>query len=193
MSGFLDIARAAVHDHGAQQKPTELAAFLAAVADVDPGVVWEIGTATGGTLWAVQEVLADASYVSIDLPDGPYGGDQCVPEGELRRLLGVDRLTTIRGDSRTVDLPDGPRPNLLIIDGDHSEQGVVADWLRYGALVKSGLIALHDIVPHPPYTGVEVVRVWQEIVTDEPFTVEIVDWRPNWQGYQWGGWGLVYR
>lgn len=197
MTDLLDIATRAVEGHGAMQKPTELAALLAIARDNEiAGPVWEIGTATGGTLWAFAVVLgAGATFVSIDMPYGPYGGDQVLAEDDLRALIEphAAALTVIRGDSRTVDLPKPP-PHLLLIDGDHSQDGVRADWDRYAPLVqRTGMIALHDILPHSEVSGVEVAPVWEGIVASEPHTVEIVDLRPAEHGGQWGGWGLVFR
>ena len=44
--------------------------------------------------------------------------------------------------------------DLLFIDGDHTYVGVKMDFEMYRPLVrKGGIIAFHDIVPHPPETG----------------------------------------
>lgn len=193
---LLHIATRAVNEHDAMQKPTELAAFLAIAQALDPAVVWEIGTAAGGTLWALARALGSATtYASIDLPGGAYGGAQSLPECDLRHLLqtaGARKIVLVRGDSRTVALPATRPPELLIIDGDHSDAGVRADWDRFAPLVApGGMIAFHDVLEHPPVTGVEVDRLWSELVASSLETVEIVDARPAPAGNQWGGWGLV--
>ncbi len=190
---LLDVARDAIEQHGAMQKPTELAALLALVYDYQPEVVWEIGTATGGTLWALAVALDDVPQrlVSIDLPGGPFSGGATIEPDSLQRLVGdhCHDLTIIHGDSRTVELPD-LRPDFILIDGDHSTEGVMADWNRYAPLVSSGgLIALHDIVVHPVNTGVEVEVAWRQISYDET-TVEIID--PT-DTHPWGGIGVVFR
>lgn len=194
MTWPLRIAEEAVAEQGSMQKPAELAALLGIVRALDPLTIWEIGTATGGTLWALSRVPGRSRlFVSIDLPDGPYGGDQCVAEERLHELVRPHGLKVIRGDSRTVEIPKR-YPQLLIIDGDHSQSGVYADWERYSPLVTpGGIIALHDILEHPTVSGVDVRLVWEEIVALEPHTVEIVDCRPAAHGGQWGGWGVVYR
>ncbi len=194
---LLDVAVDAVEQHGAMQKPTELAALLALVYDHQPEVVWEIGTATGGTLWALAVTLEiPAVLVSIDLPGGPFSGGATIFPEDLQRLVRdhCAHLTIIHGDSRTVDLPK-PAPDFVLIDGDHSFEGVEADWERYSPLVKpGGLIALHDIVLHPAYTGVEVEQVWREIRENE-VTVEIIDptHTTGLARNQWGGIGVVFR
>jgi predicted O-methyltransferase YrrM len=201
MIDFLGIADDAIDVHGAMQKRTELAAFLCLLHshfDERYPTIWEIGTATGGTLWALASVFGEGScYVSIDLPGGPHGGAQCLPDAALHDLIrdaGASDFQVVRGNSLTVGISRlGPRPDLLLIDGDHSERGVRRDWERYEVLVRPGIIALHDILPHPPVSGVEVEPVWNEIVASEPNTVEIVDRRPASHGGQWGGIGVVFR
>jgi cephalosporin hydroxylase len=202
MIDFLAIAEEAIDVYDAMQKRTELAAFLAFVHGLRPHVVYEIGTATGGTLWAISRVAGANLYVSIDLPGGPFSGGATIEPEALRRLISdtlarEPEVIVLRGDSRTVEIPEGPHmhPDLLLIDGDHSVAGVTADWNRWGPLVlPGGIVAFHDIVPHPTVTGVEVSQLWHEIRRDEPATVELVDPTDlGPAGNQWGGIGIVFR
>ncbi len=194
---LLDVAVDAVEQHGAMQKPTELAALLAIVYDHQPEVVWEIGTATGGTLWALAVTLEiPAVLVSIDLPGGPFSGGATIMPEDLQRLVRdhCANLTIIHGDSRFVKLPT-IQPDFVLLDGDHSFAGVRADWEIYAPLVKpGGLVVLHDIVKHPESSGVEVDQVWREISENE-VTVEIIDptHTTGLDKNQWGGIGVVFR
>ena len=202
---LLEIATRAVDEKGAMQKPTELAALLAITRSLDPAVIWEIGTATGGTLWALASLLGPGrTYVSIDLPEGLHGAAHAATADELAELVNDGAwpcsLEIIRGDSHVVDLPEEP-PNLVLLDGDHSAPGVRADWERFAPLVPAGgAVALHDILKHSKEAiaaGVNVDVVWAELVKSEPRTAELVDRRPRpgrgrWSG-QWGGWGIVFR
>src|SRR4249919_3770992 len=71
----LNIARIAVRDHGAIQKPAELAGFLALVMDLDPlELIVEVGSFDGGTLWAWQQICPQV--VGVDLP--PPGHENSV-------------------------------------------------------------------------------------------------------------------
>lgn len=206
---LLALARVAVTDHDAMQKPEELAVLLGLVVGSRPRAVWEVGSGSGGTLWALDQALAlrplfpPPALVSIDIPGGPWGTPAPV---DLRAAVeGVgSRLTLIEGDSQKVELPP-LQPDIVLIDGDHSYEGALADWNRYSPLVRpGGFIAFHDIVPHPPETGVEVDRLWRELVDGSSYdtvrairagtrrgtswsTVEIIQ-----TGTSWGGIGLVY-
>src|SRR5919197_4990496 len=72
--GSIGLARRAQR-HGAMQKLRELAPLLALLRRRSPRVVVEIGTARGGTFYAWCQVAdPQAVLVSIDLPDGPFGG-----------------------------------------------------------------------------------------------------------------------
>lgn len=70
-----------------------------------------------------------------------------------------DRIRTIQGDSRTVDLPDIQAADLVFIDGDHSYQGAKSDADRFAPLVREGgLLAFHDT------NRIEVARVIGELM-----------------------------
>src|SRR6185312_7022139 len=118
------IAAEAIDKHGALQKQTELVGLLAVVAATRPRTIWEIGLGSGGTLWALVQSCAPEEVVSIDLPGGPYGVDPVSPE-ELHELIGD--VLVIQGDSQKVRIPSC-HPDFLLIDGDHTEDGVRGDW-----------------------------------------------------------------
>lgn len=192
---LIALARDAVEKHGALQKPAELAGLLALAAELAPKVVCEIGTAGGGLLWALAWALPPGrTFVSVDLPGGPGGGAQGLEAGVLADLLrdpGLEpRVVEIRGDSKTVELAGVPPIDLLLIDGDHSPEGVRSDWQRFSPLVlPGGLIGLHDVVEHPAGAGVFVEPFWRQLLETEPATLELVS--PT--GGSWGGWGIVFR
>lgn len=196
MSQHLDLARKAISMYGAMHKPNELAGLISVVAGLKPKVAFEIGTATGGTLWALSQVSPMTYYVSIDIPGGPFSGGATIGDNDLYELVmppgSPGKLLILRGDSKTIALPAN-LPDLVIIDGDHTEAGVRADWERYKPLVRSGgIVAFHDILPHPEVTGVEVDRLWAEIKASES-TVEIIDTETRGAaGNLWGGIGLVH-
>ncbi len=175
------VARTAVAEYGALQKIGELAGFLSALQDNPPKVVVEIGCDAGGTLYAWRELGAEL-VVGITLSDGRFGSG---------RELDAHGAVIIEADSHDVltrelleGILDGKEIDLLFIDGDHTYEGVREDFLLYAGLVaESGVIAFHDVVPHPNHPDVGVQTFWSElsgekevIVTDDP---------------TWGGIGFV--
>lgn len=177
------IAQVAVGTHGAIQKPTELAAFLDVIGQVD--VIVEIGSYAGGTLYAWSQCAA--SVIAVDLPPtGIYAAT-----GEGKNPHGAAWVFGDSHDLATVEtlkgLLQGRAIDVLFIDGDHSYRGVKSDLEMYSPLVKpGGLIALHDIVDHPTQPDIEVSRLWAEVKT--PDAIEIIDTGSA----PWGGIGVLH-
>ena len=64
----------------------------------------------------------------------------------LERSGLAGRVELVIADSRTVDPPAQPLA-LLFIDGDHSAEGVRADWAHWrGTLAPGGHVLFHDAV-----------------------------------------------
>jgi cephalosporin hydroxylase len=189
--------------HGAIQKPAELAELLALLQERPPRTVVEIGTAGGGTFYAWCRVADPAAtIVSIDLPGGAFGGGYA--PGDLPKLrsygLPDQTLHFIRADSHAPStctelerVLDGSPIDFLMIDGDHSYEGVRADFELYSPLVRAGaMIAFHDIVPNPSGDGGDVERFWSELRETRPH-LELVDtYRSGERGFRYGGIGVVY-
>jgi predicted O-methyltransferase YrrM len=176
----------------------ELRRFAETAASVDPETVCEIGTARGGSYYVWTRYLDAATYISIDLPGGRFGGGHSISRttflGDMCRHSG-DEQVFLRGDShssetvRRVTETLGERDiDFLFIDGDHTYEGVKDDFEQYSPLVADGgLIALHDIVDIDHDPAVEVDRFWREL-RDEYDTTEIIaDARQD-----RGGVGLVH-
>lgn len=195
--GWLDARRAApdpeqlayraMASFSAVQNQWELARLLEIVTRRAPRTVVEIGTARGGTLYALMQAAPpDALLVSIDLPGGINGGGQSSEERLLLSDLSKPAQTVkwISGDSHAtatrrilLEMLQGRRIDLLFIDGDHRYAGVRADLEDYGRLVsRGGLVALHDIClateEWGPNAGVS--KLWQEL-NSVLQTVEIID------------------
>lgn len=197
------LARAAIREHGAAQKEGELTALTRLLQSRRLRCVLEIGTMDGGTLWLwLQLAEPDAVVVSIDLPGGPFGGGYGARDAVRFRswARSEQRLSLIRGDSHAPAIMSrcrrflGGRPiDLLFIDGDHSYVGCRRDFELYAPLVDPlGVIAFHDVVPHPGAPGCEVDRVWRELAT-RGRAWEFVE-RGGDRGWgPWGGIGVVER
>jgi GT2 family glycosyltransferase/glycosyltransferase involved in cell wall biosynthesis/cephalosporin hydroxylase/predicted nucleic acid-binding Zn-ribbon protein len=188
-------------ERGANQKGTELAPLLDYLAERELRTVVEIGTQHGGTFYAWCQIAApDAVVVSIDLPGGAFGGGYSEDDIERFRTYGQaeQELHFLRLDShdpstlaRLKEILAGERIDFLFIDGDHTYYGVRKDVEMYAPLVADGgLIALHDILPHPEVREVKVDVLWQELARDYEH-VEFVD-RDDDRGFgPWGGIGVL--
>jgi len=175
----------------ALQVPAELEKLLELVKG--KRLVLEIGTARGGTLYSMLQCAdPNAEVVSIDLPGGSYGGEYGQPEESVMQswCQPGQKLHVLRGDSRavgtvlTVKSILGKRKfDFVLIDGDHSYEGVKADFETYSPLA-SDVIAFHDIAHHAN-ADIGVEKFWKELKGDK---TEIVDNR--YQG--WAGIG-IYR
>ncbi len=157
------------------QIPEEFIALLTAAREVRPDVLVEIGTAKGGTLLCWTALAHDtATIVSMDLPDGKFGGGYekwRIPFFKAFRRA-KQRLELLRLDSHAAESVDalrtvlGGKPiDVLFIDGDHSYEGVKKDFESYAPLVRTGgIIAFHDIAPKGVAKKVGGVPVfWREV------------------------------
>lgn len=130
------------------------------ILESEPDLVLEIGVyygqSTKAILLALQE-LKKGKLISID-------------RGNRTELL-VDEFSDlkeywnfIRGDSHQKEILEKAniigKYDLLIIDGDHTYEGVKNDFLMYEPLVKpGGLILLHDVINRR--AGIQ--KFWDEI------------------------------
>lgn len=161
------------------QRPAEIGALLAVLASIRPRVVVEIGTAGGGTLYLFTRVADDAAtIVSIDLPQGAFGGGYGAWRGPFYRSFARagQRVELMRLDSHAPSTQEhlrrrlhGAPIDLLFLDGDHTYAGVAQDFADYSPLVRSdGYVALHDICPDPKQPDNGVPRFWRDVRTAYP-------------------------
>ena len=165
--GFYDKIRLA-------QEHNELKSLSERVMLHNPKVIVEIGTWNGGTFFVWSRIFPNANkIISIDLPDGQYGGGYDVKRIKFFREFISDRTNTamhfIRGDSKSLDSVSGLKKILgddkidfLYLDGDHTYEGIKKDFEIYKDLMSDdGLIGFHDINTFKD--GHEVHRYWNEI------------------------------
>lgn len=170
------------------QIQSEIRSFLELVASDPPRTVLEIGTGRGGTLFLLAQVAReDALLVSMDSPrETRFGGRPAYRRrGRLYRSLGRSRqrIVFLAADSHSSEtraeleaVLDRRRLDLLFIDGDHTREGVEADFRMYSPLVRSGgLVAFHDIVPGAPEAVGGVPDFWQQLRSAERLEF-VEDW-----------------
>lgn len=149
------------------QIPSEITRLAQAVRAIEPRIILEIGAASGGTA-LIWSTLASERVITCDLQDMshqaplftklPPPGSNCT-------------VTLLSGDShdpsfkaRVARELNGRQVDFLFIDGDHTEQGVTADYNDYKAFVRpGGLIAFHDIVEHQPLPTNQVYHLWKRL------------------------------
>lgn len=157
----------------ANQNVAEIAALCQRVQRQRPKVIVEIGTAKGGTLYLWSRLVEPGGLVvSIDKP-GAAGSVRPLSLAVYRsfgRERGV-RVHTLAVDSHSAQAHHtlkgvlGNRPvDFLFIDGDHSYDGVKADFFAYQQyLAHDGLIALHDVGIPDHHPTIQVRRFWNEL------------------------------
>jgi cephalosporin hydroxylase len=176
----------------AMQDSREFLDMVRVIEGRQPRVIVEIGTRSGGTLFAWVRASRFAELVvSIDLPEGRFGGGYDRRRTRLYSEFAADRPQTsvllLRQDSHAAETLDalrralaGRRIDFLFIDGDHTYEGVSLDYEMYGPLVApGGLIAFHDIRT----TGRqrEVSKFWSELRETTP--CEEIAYKPDHLGF----------
>jgi len=170
---------------GCHQLAPEIGPLLERVRDLRPQRICEIGCANGATTLALSHSAPTVELmIGVDL----FVKNRAILLALRRR---AQRMVFVDGPSlgagalvRVRAALDGGALDVLLIDGDHSYDGALGDFLAYRELVRDGgLIAFHDIVPDgyphddasahgpgvsmPPQPGVawagDVPRLWSTL------------------------------
>ncbi len=157
------------------QVKEEILELLKILEKKKPQTILEIGTANGGTLFLFSRIASqDAVIISIDLPEGKFGGGYPKWKIPLYKSFATQnqKIHLIRADShnqetleKVKNILGNQKVDFLFIDGDHSYEGVKKDFEMYSQLVrKGGIIAFHDVAIHLPETGCFVYNFWVELI-----------------------------
>ena len=164
------------YERVALQYPSEIAAFIKLLKQEEVKSYLEIGSKFGGSLWRVANELPKGSrVVAVDLPHGDTSFKESQPHLEhcvkrLRHERGYDSYLFL-GSSTNADIVSlvaglGPY-DACLIDANHTEGFVRADWANYGPLAR--IVAFHDISwkdgnrPPSKKYPIQVPKVWNEI------------------------------
>jgi predicted O-methyltransferase YrrM len=159
-------------NHGVASLSFDEAAHLFRLArSLGPATIVEIGRFKGGsTIVFATAKHPEATLWSFDLAGerGP-GIDGEDVDAEITSTLarfGLDRgVHLLRANSRTAEHPDGGC-ELLFVDGDHSYEGVRADYEHWRDAIKpGGHLLFHDAAQPERYAAVSpgVTRAVEEI------------------------------
>lgn len=181
------------------QKRSEIIALLERVQTLKPRILCEIGTDLGGTLGLFGSVASrDARILSMDIQyrkSHLHAVPLMIGKGQAIKCLEADSHSP-ETKRKVLKWLGGEKIDFLFIDGDHSYEGVKADFEMYSTLVKSGgIVAFHDIVPDfftrfgtktASDVG-EVPRFWRELSNSSLQSEEFIEDK-NQDGY---GIGLI--
>lgn len=169
------------------QRRSEILRLLHIIKAERARTICEIGAAGGGTTFLFANACApDSTVITIDLN---MTRSRRTAIGEFAKA--GQRIVCLQGDSHLSETRravsrtlSGSELDLLYLDGDHSYEGVLADFELYSTLVRDGgLIVFHDIVPdYRTRYGLEtrsdtggVPQFWQELKANHSEVEEIIE------------------
>jgi hypothetical protein len=169
---LLDEKKSGLSGQRMNQDRQELREFIDLLREEGVRSYLEIGCRWGDTLHAVGMALIEGSrVVGVDLPGIKTGGIRYRLQGSEPYLERAVRMLNdsgrdarlVIGDSRAAVTIEAARAlgpfDAVLIDGDHTPNGVRADWENYGPMAR--IVALHDIRNDHQKWGVR--RFWEKI------------------------------
>ena len=153
---YRKVAYEAIINHLAMQNLHEFIQTLALADSIaKPESVLEIGSHYGGSLWAWKQLPTVKKVVGVTLEPG---SNEIWSEN-------IEGCEIIYGNSQdeeiAADVYSHGQFDLVFIDGDHSYEGVLNDWNKYGNKAKK-MVVVHDVKESPTAPEHEVWKFWNE-------------------------------
>lgn len=174
------------------QVHSEIVRLLKYVEKMKPKIVVEIGTANGGTLLSLIKTSSPKVAISIDMPGGAFGGGYAWYKILLFHAFVKEKqqIYLIRADSHALSTKGSlekilgkEKIDFLLIDGDHTYEGVKKDFKLYAPLVKkNGVIAFHDIVVHNAMLNCGVSTFWNQLKKKYRSQTFVENWKQGFCG-----------
>ena len=123
----------------------------------------ELGVNCGASMWLIYPFMAESGImVGVDKNNDP-NDERVKLRGRVMEALAQWLMDTIIIDKDTRDSVSTVQAmspfDLLLIDGDHSYEGVSFDWEHYVPMVRDGgMVILHDV----SNMAFGVHRLWEE-------------------------------
>lgn len=158
------LARRAVSEWKAQQKPPELTAFGELVVRRGYRTLLEVGTYSGGTARFFNALGLKVTAIDKDFGHLEPGATRSgVLFYRSEGAAAVRHLGTF---------------DVVFIDADHSLQAVTEDWQTFGRMARpGGVVAFHDIREHKgAWGGHSQVKTLWEALRGEFRTQEFIHW-----------------
>lgn len=155
--------------HSILQEPWEFFEFLKELEPYES--ILEIGSYKGGSALFYREMGLRVACVDVD------------PQPELAAMNARDFLV-IQGDSQSaatqlaVTEALGGEVDCLFIDGGHTAEEAMRDFVLYSELViEGGIIAFHDIVESDEFKrhNIHVYKTWRELKQHYPHKEIVFD------------------
>lgn len=181
-----------------QQKKWEWVEFLKYISDKNIKNILEIGCYDGGSTFSLCHFAENMITIDEFNP----------PRFDITPMKAACNYEYIANTSHSIEVFNYVKQkmnsvDLLFIDGDHSYEGSLKDYIMYQELLKDGsYVAFHDIVNSEDHrrAGCGVCKTWTEVRGTE-FVEFICDGKGN-NNYksenselaQWGGIGVrIFR
>lgn len=167
------------------QHPAEMEWLLALYESRKPMHVLEVGSYFGGTLkqW-IKRAPDGAVVVSVDLYNLPYADNRAKYAEWAAWRVEVHAIAGNSHGPETVARAAQLGPfDWIMIDGDHRERAVRADWDAYRQLAAPrGVVLFHDILDNRrAHPEIQVAPVWAEIKRQHN-TAELIAGNGRWGG-----------